>query len=49
MCGGGMSEQSGEVTEGKTLMYRVGYGTNGDFGIYPTAFNFTGKAAVRLF
>ncbi|RNZ34149.1 hypothetical protein C5X83_001610 [Klebsiella pneumoniae subsp. pneumoniae] len=38
MCGGGMSEQSGEVTEGKTLMYRVGYGTNGDFGIYPTAF-----------
>ena len=38
MCGGGMSEQSGDVIEGKTLMYRVGYGTNGDFGIYPTAF-----------
>ncbi|HBU8521295.1 hypothetical protein [Klebsiella aerogenes] len=38
MCGGGMSEQSGTVTDGKTLMYRIGYGTNGDFGIYPTAF-----------
>ena len=38
MCGGGMSEQSGTVVDGKTLMYRIGYGTNGDFGIYPTAF-----------
>lgn len=38
MCGGGMSEQSGKVIDGKTLMYRIGYGTNGDFGIYPTAF-----------
>ena len=38
MCGGGMSEQSGTVIDGKTLMYRIGYGTNGDFGIYPTAF-----------
>ncbi|WP_455648508.1 hypothetical protein [Kluyvera sp.] len=38
VCGGGMSEQSGKVTEDGVLMYRVGYGTNGDFGIYPTAF-----------
>ncbi|EJB8470256.1 hypothetical protein MW376_000283 [Citrobacter freundii] len=38
ICGGGMSEQSGKVTSEKTLMYRIGYGTNGDFGIYPTAF-----------
>ena len=38
VCGGGMSEQSGTVIDGKTLMYRIGYGTNGDFGIYPTAF-----------
>ncbi|MFP0536052.1 hypothetical protein [Klebsiella oxytoca] len=38
LCGGGMSEQSGRVTGDKTLMYRVGYGTNGDFGIYPTTF-----------
>lgn len=38
VCGGGMSEQSGKVTESSTLMYRIGYGTNGDFGIYPTAF-----------
>ena len=33
-----MSEQSGKVTEQSTLMYRIGYGTNGDFGIHPTAF-----------
>ncbi|EAN4435023.1 hypothetical protein GEM49_13395 [Salmonella enterica] len=38
VCGGGMSEQSGKVTENTTLMYRIGYGTNGDFGIHPTAF-----------
>lgn len=38
ICGGGMSEQSGKVTEQSTLMYRIGYGTNGDFGIHPTAF-----------
>ncbi|MFS6858910.1 hypothetical protein [Citrobacter freundii] len=38
VCGGGMSEQSGKVTESATLMYRIGYGTNGDFGIHPTAF-----------
>lgn len=38
MCGGGMSEQSGKVTEDNVLMFRIGYGTNGDFGIYPTAF-----------
>ncbi|EHK2055064.1 hypothetical protein OGY14_21630 [Citrobacter sp. Cpo073] len=38
VCGGGMSEQSGKVTENATLMYRIGYGTNGDFGIHPTAF-----------
>ena len=33
-----MSEQSGKVTDTGVLMFRVGYGTNGDFGIYPTAF-----------
>lgn len=38
VCGGGMVEISGNVTKDKTLMYRVGYGTNADFGIYPTAF-----------
>ena len=47
MCGGGMSEQSGEVTEGKTLMYRVGYGTNGDFGIYLQLLIFYGKSRRR--
>ena len=38
ICGGGMSEQSGRVVKDGLLMYRIGYGTNGDFGIYPTAF-----------
>jgi hypothetical protein len=38
VCGGGMSEQSGRVANDRDLMYRIGYGTNGDFGIYPTAF-----------
>lgn len=38
MCGGGMSEQSGKVTEGKVLTYRIGYGSGAEFGIYPTAF-----------
>lgn len=37
-CGGGMSEQEGMVESGKVIMYRIGYGTNGDYGIYPTAF-----------
>lgn len=38
LCGGGMSEQEGVVVNDKTIMYRIGYGTNGDYGIYPTAF-----------
>ncbi|PHM47429.1 hypothetical protein [Xenorhabdus sp. KK7.4] len=38
ICGGGMSEQEGIVTENETLIYRVGYGSNGDYSIYPTAF-----------
>lgn len=37
-CGGGMTEQEGTVESGKMIMYRIGYGTNGDYGIYPTAF-----------
>ncbi|CDH25085.1 lipoprotein [Xenorhabdus bovienii] len=38
ICGGGMSEQEGRVVEDETLTYRIGYGSNGDYGIYPTAF-----------
>ncbi|PHM67151.1 hypothetical protein [Xenorhabdus kozodoii] len=38
ICGGGMSEQEGRVTEDEMLTYRIGYGSNGDYGIYPTAF-----------
>ncbi|MDV2864953.1 putative periplasmic lipoprotein [Phytobacter ursingii] len=38
ICGGGMSEQSAKVESDRILMFRIGYGTNGDFGIYPTAF-----------
>ncbi|MEN0627970.1 hypothetical protein AAIG33_11060 [Phytobacter ursingii] len=38
ICGGGMSEQSAKVESDRILIFRIGYGTNGDFGIYPTAF-----------
>jgi hypothetical protein len=38
MCGGGMVETEGVVKKGVVLTYRVGYGSNGDFGIYRTAF-----------
>ncbi|WP_113391694.1 hypothetical protein [Escherichia coli] len=38
VCGGGMSEQAGNVTTDRTLMYRIGYGSNGEYGIHPTAF-----------
>ncbi|MDE9553481.1 hypothetical protein [Xenorhabdus bovienii] len=35
---GGMKELDGQVTEDNVLIYRIGYGANGDYGIYPTAF-----------
>lgn len=38
VCGGGMVEATGTVTKENSLTYRIGYGTNGDFGLYPTAF-----------
>lgn len=38
MCGGGMVETAGVVKKDGVLTYRVGYGSNGDFGIYRTAF-----------
>ncbi|KGT86142.1 lipoprotein [Erwinia typographi] len=38
ICGGGMVEVTGNVDRDKPLTYRIGYGTNGDFGLYPTAF-----------
>jgi hypothetical protein len=38
ICGGGMSEVSTTVRAGKQLNFRIGYGSNGDFSIQPTAF-----------
>jgi hypothetical protein len=37
-CGGGMVETEAQVRMGKPLTFRIGYGSNGDFGLYPTAF-----------
>lgn len=34
-CSGGMSAQSANVDAGSTLTFRIGYATDGDFGIYP--------------
>ncbi|WAH52836.1 hypothetical protein LMA04_01900 [Pseudescherichia vulneris] len=36
-CAGSMSAQSAEVDAGSTLTFRIGYATDGDFGIYPSA------------
>lgn len=37
-CAGGMVEVAADVVAGKTLMYRIGYGANGDYRFSPTAF-----------
>ena len=37
-CGGAMSEVEARVIKGRPLAFRVGYGTNGDYFINPTAF-----------
>ncbi len=34
-CYGGLSAQSGKVTKDKSMTYRVGLGSVGDFAIYP--------------
>ncbi len=34
-CYGGLSAQSGKVAEDKTLTFRIGLGSVGDFAIYP--------------
>ena len=34
-----MSEQAGKVTTDRTLMYRIGYGLNGEYGIHRMRFN----------
>ncbi|QBH97153.1 hypothetical protein EKN56_12575 [Limnobaculum zhutongyuii] len=38
ICVGGLVEASINVIENKTIIYRVGYGSGGDFGMHPTAF-----------
>lgn len=37
-CAGSMAEIEANVTKSRPLLFRVGYGTNGDFFIAPTAF-----------
>src|ERR1700730_17777998 len=38
VCGGGMSEARANVTSGSKLAFPIGYGSNGDFYVNPTAF-----------
>lgn len=38
LCGGGMSEVKALVKAGASSSFRVGYGSNGDFSTFPTAF-----------
>ncbi len=38
ICAGGLTEINGTVQAGKELTFRVGYGSNGEFSINPTAF-----------
>lgn len=37
-CGGGMAEVKTELKKGTQSSFRVDYGSNEDYGIYPTAF-----------
>ena len=38
ICGGGLSEVKSSIGAGTVSTFRVGYGSNGDFFINPTAF-----------
>jgi len=38
ICGGGMTEVAARVQAGIPMSFRIGYGSNGDFSINPTAF-----------
>lgn len=38
VCGGGLHETTIRATENQNLTYRIGYGSNGDYFIVPTAF-----------
>ena len=38
ICAGGMSEIKATLVAGRSANFRVGYGTNGDFGVFQTAF-----------
>lgn len=38
ICGGGLTEAKATVVKGKRLVFRIGYGSNGDYRIQPTAF-----------
>lgn len=38
ICGGGMTEVQAKVQADRPVRFRVGYGSNGDFSMSPTAF-----------
>jgi hypothetical protein len=38
ICGGSMTEVTAAVKKGVPMSFRIGYGSNGDFSINPTAF-----------
>lgn len=38
ICGGGMSEVHASIAAGVETSFRIGYGSNGDFSIFQTAF-----------
>lgn len=38
LCGGGITEVRGTVKFAKPISFRIGYGTNGEFKLTPTAF-----------
>ncbi|PNG65014.1 hypothetical protein CRN61_17750 [Vibrio vulnificus] len=38
VCGGGLYETTIRASENQSLTYRIGYGSNGDYFIVPTAF-----------
>jgi hypothetical protein len=38
ICGGGMTEVKAVIKAGTQSSFRIGYGSNGDFSINPTAF-----------
>ena len=38
ICAGGLSETRASIMKGRTYTFRIGYGSNGEYSIQPTAF-----------